>query len=284
MKIVLFGARGYLGEHFLKAYPDAICPKVDIADASAVEQVLSEHRPDMVINAAGKTGRPNVDWCEEHKEETLHANVTGPLVLLNACRERGIYMVHLSSGCIYSGDNNGKGFGEDDTPNFSGSFYSRTKAWSEQILKEFPARPDGTAGVLILRLRMPFDDSANERSLIMKVRKFARVNDVENSVSYLPDFIKAAEILIERRKTGIYNVVNPGAISPFQIIELYKEIVDPSHVAERVPLEQLAALSKAGRSNCILSTQKLSDEGIELQPVETAVQSALQVLKRGNLS
>lgn len=278
MKIVLFGARGYLGEHFLKAYPDALCPKVDIADATAVEQVLNEHQPDIVINAAGKTGRPNVDWCEDHKEETLHANVTGPLVLLGACRKRGAYLVHLSSGCIYSGDNDGRGFGEDDIPNFSGSFYSRTKAWSEQILKEFPARPDGTGGVLILRLRMPFDDSTNERSLIMKVRKFTRVNDVENSVTYLPDFIKAAEVLIERRKTGIYNVVNPGAISPYQIIELYKEIVDPSHTAERVPLEQLAALSKAGRSNCVLSTQKLSSEGIELLPVVEAVRSALRAI------
>jgi len=268
MKVLLFGARGYLGEQFLRLYPDAMAPAVDIADAGAVAKVLDAEKPDVVINAAGKTGRPNVDWCEEHKEETLHANVTGPLVLLDECGKRGIYWAHLSSGCIYTGDNDGRGYNEEDAPNFDGSFYSRTKTWAETVLKEFP--------VLILRLRMPFDDSFNDRSLIMKVRKFTRVNDVRNSVTYLPDFLKAASTLIGKRKTGIYNVVNPGGVSPYDIVELYKEIVDPAHTAERVPLEQLGQLSKVGRSNCILSTQKLESEGMTMLPVNEAVKQALQ--------
>jgi dTDP-4-dehydrorhamnose reductase len=271
MKVVIFGARGYLGGQFLQLYKDAVAPSIDIADRAAVAQVLDTEKPDIVINTAGKTGRPNVDWCEDHKEETLHANVTGPVVLMEECLKRGIYMVHLSSGCIYSGDNDGKGFAESDEPNFAGSYYSRTKAWSEALLREFP--------VLILRLRMPFDDSWNERSLIVKVSKFAKVNDVENSVTYLPDLLKAASTLIERRKTGIYNIVNPGALSPYQIIELYKEVIDPAHKAERVPLEELGKLSKVGRSNCILSTNKLSDEGIEMLPVKDAVRSALEAMK-----
>lgn len=272
MKVVLFGAKGYLGEHFRRVYPDAVCPSVDIADRSAVAAVLDTEKPDVVINAAGKTGRPNVDWCEDHKEETLHANVTGPLVLLEECRARGIYWVHLSSGCIYTGDNGGEGFTEDDEPNFSGSFYSRTKAWSEQILKEFP--------VLILRLRMPFDNSINERSLLMKIRKFSKVNEVKNSVTYLPDFIEAARMLIERRKTGIFNVVNPGSMSPYSIIELYRNIVDSNHQVERLPLEQLGQVSKAGRSNCTLSINKLEKEGIKMRPVSEAVTMAWESLKQ----
>lgn len=271
MKVVVFGGRGYLGEQFLRQYPGAVAPSTDIADRAAVAAVLDEHRPDVVINAAGKTGRPNVDWCEDHKEETLHANVAGPLILLEECGKRGIYWVHLSSGCIYTGDNGGSGFTEEDEPNFDGSFYSRTKAWAELLLREFP--------VLILRLRMPFDDSANDRSLIMKVRKFARVNDVQNSVTYLPDFLQAAAQLIEKRKTGIFNLVNPGPMTPYRIVELYREIIDPAHQAERVPLEQLAALSRAGRSNCLLSVEKLEKEGIAMRPVDEAVRSALTALK-----
>lgn len=272
MKVVIFGARGYLGDHFLRQFPGAVCPSIDIADRVAVARVLDETKPDVVMNAAGKTGRPNVDWCEVHKEETLRANVTGPLILLEECGARGIYWVHLSSGCIYEGDNGGSGFAEDDAPNFSGSFYSRTKTWSEQMLKEFP--------VLILRLRMPFDDSTNERSLIMKVRKFTRVNDVKNSVTYLPDFIKVSNELIRQKKTGIYNLVNPGGISPYEIIELYKQVIDPAHAAERVPLEQLGQLSKAGRSNCILATNKIEREGLRMRPVKEAVSCALHAIKQ----
>ena len=50
--------------------------------------MVEEVTPDVVINCAGKTGRPNVDWCEDHKEETVRANVTGPLILLDECRKQ----------------------------------------------------------------------------------------------------------------------------------------------------------------------------------------------------
>jgi dTDP-4-dehydrorhamnose reductase len=102
-----------------------------------------------VINCAGKTGRPNIDWCEDHKPETLRSNTTGALVLLGECLQRCIYLVHLSSGCLYRGDSGGTGFGEEDPPNFLDSFYVRTKWWAEEALSEFP--------VLIVRPRMIFD-------------------------------------------------------------------------------------------------------------------------------
>jgi len=157
-------------------------------------------------------------------------------------------------------------------PNFTGSFYSRSKIWSEQIIKEFP-------DVLILRLRMPFDDSANDRSLLMKIRKFAKVNEVQNSLTYLPDFLKAAAPLIERRKSGIYNIVNPGMMSPYDIIESYKSIVDPSHAAERLHAADLASISKAARSNCMLSTAKIEAEGIHLLPIGEAVEKSWSAIK-----
>lgn len=279
MKVLIFGANGFLGEHFQKLYPGAVIPETDIADPAAVAKVLENAKPDVVINAAGRTGRPNVDWCEDHQEETTRANVTGPQVLLEECGKRGIYWVHLGSGCIYEGDNGGKGFAEDDPPNFSGSFYARSKAAADQILREFSARPDGTGGVLILRLRMPFDGSLNERNLIVKLKKYAKVLDVQNSLTYIPDFLTAAKALIEKRRTGMYHVVNPGTISPFQIVQLYQEIVNPRHTFEKIELHDLPTVVKAGRSNCILSTAKLEREGISLLPVRDAAVQALQTLR-----
>lgn len=271
MKVLIFGGNGYLGQEFLKVYPDAILPRVDIADAALVAETLESEKPDVVINCAGKTGRPNVDWCEDHKEETIRANVVGPLILNEECQKRDIYFVHISSGCIYQGDNGGKGYTEEDEPNFKGSFYSRSKVWSDQILKEFP--------VLIPRLRMPFDGSVHPRSLINKIRKYPTVLDVPNSLTYIPDFLESVRILIERRKTGIYNVVNPGVMSPYAIMQLYKEIVDPSHVFEGLSLEHLSNVVKAGRSNCYLSTEKLEKEGIHLRPIQDVAKEALETMK-----
>ncbi len=272
MNMVLLGSRGYLGQQFLQLYPDAGTPTVDIGDQAAVRNMLDQLKPEIVINCAGKTGRPNVDWCEDHKEETLNANVTGALILLEECIKRGIYLVHMSSGCIYTGDNGGRGFTEDDPPNFFGSFYSRTKAWSDQVMKDFP--------VLTLRLRMPFDGSLSDRNLLMKLRKYGRVLDVPNSFTYLPDFLRVAGSLIRRRATGLYNVTNPGALSPYDAVMLYKEIVDPQHAFERLTLGELSDVVKAGRSNCILSTEKLAHEGMTLLPAEAALREALMSIAK----
>lgn len=266
-RVLLLGARGYLGGYFLSIYPDAAVPSVDIADPVAVRDVLDTVRPDVVINCAGKTGRPNVDWCETHQAETLRSNVTGVLVLLEECLRRRAHLVHMSSGCIYSGDNGGRGYSEDDAPNFAGSFYSRSKAWSDQILRTFP--------VLTLRLRMPFDGTTHERNLLTKLRKYARVLVEPNSLTYMPEFLRVARSLIARRATGVYNVVNDGVMSPFDIMTRYRDTIDPSHTFAALPGDQLSEVARAGRSNCRLSTAKLRGEGLEMSPVSVAVDRAM---------
>lgn len=193
MNVLIFGAKGYLGQYFLSMYPHAVTPSVDIANAVDVAAVLDTHKPDVVINCAGRTGRPNVDWCEDHKIETLHSNVLGPLVLLEECGKRNIYWVHIGTGCVYSGDSTTP-FTETDAPNFEGSFYSRTKGHIDQILNDFQDE------VLNVRLRMPFDGTKNERNLITKIAKYTRLLDTENSMSYIPDLLNAVDALIQKKQ------------------------------------------------------------------------------------
>lgn len=265
--MIIFGGGGWIGSELQKLYPDAAAPKLDIADPVAVRKIFDELKPDIVINAAGKTGRPNVDWCEDHKMETLHANVTGPLVLLEECMKRGIYLVHIGSGCIYDGFPKPDGFTEEDAPNFTGSFYSLTKAMSDQLLKPFP--------VLQLRLRMPFDRVQNPRNLLTKLIKYNKVLDAENSITYMPDFYEALKVLIAKRATGIYNAVNPGVTSPYKIMQMYKELVDPKHSFERMSIADLPGVVKAARSNCVLSPKKILAEGVGLRSVDDAIAEAL---------
>lgn len=267
-RVLLLGGRGYLAGHFRGAFPDAAAPEVDITDPHAVARALDAARPDVVINCAGKTGRPNVDWCEDHRAETFQVNVTGALIALHACLDRGLYFVHVSSGCIYEGDNGGAGFAETDAPNFAGSFYSRTKAWAEAALRDSPA--------LILRLRMPFDGTHSERNLITKLRRYSRVLTAPNSLTHLPDFLRAACGLIARRATGVYNVVNEGWMSPYEVMQFYRRRVDAEHRFEPLAADQLPEVARAGRSNCLLDTSKLRDAGLALPPVEEAVERALR--------
>ena len=272
MTTLVFGSSGYFGRLLSDVLPDTVGSDTDIADAVAVAEDLDRHRPDVVVNCAGKTGRPNVDWCESHREETLHSNVTGPLVLLEACLARGCYLVHLSSGCLYQGDNGGRGYQETDPPNFTGSFYSRTKAYADQILAEFP--------VLILRPRMPFDDSLHNRSLFGKLVHYQRVLDAENSFTYVPDFLLAAQELIAGRQVGVFHVVNPGTSSPYRMMLRYREFVDPDHEFECLSADELDCLTTAQRSSCVLSTDKLVQHGIRLGPLDDAIDQALRAIAK----
>jgi 3,5-epimerase/4-reductase len=278
MKILIFG-KGYVAQHFLSYYGkqaevdggDSVEVKISdsrVGDYSDLFLELERENPDVVINCAGKTGRPNVDWCEDNKQETLFGNVTVPLLLAQACAEAGAYFVHVGSGCVYSGYNEGEGFYEDDAPNFFGSFYSRTKAWSESMLSEFP--------VLQLRLRMPLDGKPGPRNFITKITKYEKVISIPNSISVLEDFLKASSELIEKRATGIYNMTNPGTITHSEILDMYKELVDPSFEYTVFSEEEMNKVIKAGRSNCGLSSKKLEGEGIFMRPVHEAVRATLE--------
>jgi 3,5-epimerase/4-reductase len=103
----------------------------------AVGALLDEIKPTHVLNAAGSTGRPNVDWCEDHKEDTVRNNVIGTLNLTDCCFERGIHITVFATGCIYAYNDShpigGPGFLETDKANFDGSFYSETKAHVEEV-------------------------------------------------------------------------------------------------------------------------------------------------------
>lgn len=104
-----------------------------LENRASLEADLASVNPTHVFNAAGVTGRPNVDWCETHKVETIRANVVGTLTLADVCREKGLVLINYATGCIFEYDANhpidsGVGFKEEDTPNFIGSFYSKTKA------------------------------------------------------------------------------------------------------------------------------------------------------------
>lgn len=259
MKILILG-KGFLGtkyEEYFKTKYHVNTSKVDIGSPDIAGE-LRYFDPDVVINCAAKSGRPNVDWCESHKIETLRSNLEAPLNLMRHCLAHQKYLVQLGSGCIYEGGNAGLGFSEDDAPNFFRSFYSTTKAALNIAMKPFP--------VLQLRLRMPLDSQPGSRNLISKLVSYPEIISLPNSVTFIDDLMEVTEKLILQRATGIYNVASPQPITQQEILECYKRHVDPNHQYKIISLAELESKTAAGRSNCVLSTKKLETAGIQLLP------------------
>ena len=271
-KILIFGARGWLANKFAGSLPGATLTAVNIADPSQVDSILGNVRPDVVINAAGKTGKPNIDSCETDRARTFLSNVTGPVVLAEACSKRRIYMVHLSSGCIFDGESPSPGgWTEIDVPN-PVSCYGRSKVDGDFGLMNSGAK------VLIERIRMPIDSKPYGRNLITKLVKYPQVIDVVNSVTVVDDLLAATIQLMEQRQTGIFNVTNPVPVRHQEILEWYREFVDPNHSYEMITVEQMyeQGLAKARRSNCVLNTKKLKDAGIKLPNAPEAIRNCLR--------
>jgi 3,5-epimerase/4-reductase len=270
----VFGA-GYFGTKIANKFGYELIDRQRVSplELKQLGVFLDLEKPEIIINAIGKTGKPNVDWCEQNKELTIQANVNVAANLCTEASKRGIYFVQLGSGCIYDGDNNGNGFSEEDPPNFYGpQFYAKSKILAERVLSEFPS--------LILRIRMPIDGKPHERNLIDKLSKFKKVIDIPNSMTTIPHFLDAMWTLIDKKRTGIYNIVNPGTISAARIMEMYKELVDPNHTFEIFSKEELDRITMGIRSNCVLNSDKLESEGIKMPQIQKAIRECLLEYKK----
>ncbi|MDR1011176.1 MAG: sugar nucleotide-binding protein [Opitutaceae bacterium] len=287
--IYLLGGSGYVGQAYQKllqrkgyAFRNLRRCEIDYTDTDTLLRALTADRPAFLINAAGYTGKPNVDACEIHKAECLFGNAVLPGRIAAACEKANIPWGHVSSGCIFTGARpDGAGFTETDAANFTFrqnncSFYSGAKALGEEVLAGRPA-------VYIWRLRIPFDNIDNPRNYLAKLMRYERLLEAQNSISQLDEFVTATLACWEKRVPfGAYNVTNPGNITTHEVVGLIKESgvckKQFQFFADEAEFMKLAA--KTPRSNCIMSSAKLASAGITMTPVRDAIRAALRAWKR----
>ena len=312
--IVVLGASGYIGQAFAQMLRQRNLPftalarsRLDYTRFDELLRFLREAKPEFLINAAGYTGKPNVDACENAKADTLAGNTLLPHTIAEACAATDTPWGHVSSGCIYSGakiigDGTSRpekdlskpelkllagkspekilGFTETDPPNFTFrdppcSFYSGTKALAEDAIA-------GLGRSYVWRLRIPFDESDSARNYLSKVQRYPKVYDNVNSISHRADFVRACLELWERRAPfGIYNVTNPGFVTTRQVVEFVERILKPGRRFEfwESDEEFYRVAAKTPRSNCVLDVSKLLAAGVTVRPVEEALEDSLRKWK-----
>mmetsp|Transcript_18468 Transcript_18468/g.38637 ORF Transcript_18468/g.38637 Transcript_18468/m.38637 type:complete len:326 (-) Transcript_18468:196-1173(-) len=260
---------------------EVVLSEARIENREEVANELDAVKPSHVFMAAGVTGRPNVDWCEDHKPETIRTNVIGTLNVADLTMERGIHCTVYATGCIFKYDDahplgSGIGFTEEDAPNFDGSFYSQTKGYMEPMLKCY-------SNCLILRVRMPISDDLSHRNFITKIVKYERVVNIPNSMTVMYEMLPASLAMAKKGLAGVYNFCNPGVISHNECLDLYTKYIDPTYTYKNFSLEDQAKVLKAGRSNNELDATKLLrdlPEGIKINDIKTAVELCMQRMQK----
>jgi dTDP-4-dehydrorhamnose reductase len=286
--ILLLGASGYVGSAFSELltrqgvpFHKASRSTIDYTNNNSLRRLINDIQPTFLINAAGYTGKPNVDACEIHKTDCLLGNSILPGIVRKACEEFGLPWGHVSSGCIFNGTRqDGGGFTEKDEPNFCFrsnhcSFYSGCKALGEEVLVD-------ASQVYIWRLRIPFNHIDSPRNYLSKLQNYQILLEATNSISHLDDFVWACWQSWERKiPFGIYNVTNPGAVTTKQVTDLIRKELRPKRNFEFFTSEEefMTKAAKTPRSNCVLDTSKLTNANICLRTAEEAILSSLRSWK-----
>jgi dTDP-4-dehydrorhamnose reductase len=316
--IALLGGTGYIGQAFAAELQRRHLPfraisrrDFDYTQFDLLLEYLRKEGPEFLINAAGFTGKPNVDACELRRSETLLGNTLFPQTIAHGCLVAGVPWGHVSSGCIYSGAKvrlNGRvkvvadlteleirrmvdvqpecieGFSEADEPNFSFrsppcSFYSGTKALAEEVLQRYPQ-------VYIWRLRIPFDEKDNPRNYLTKLQQYPKVYDNVNSLSHRQDFVRSClDLWKNGAPFGTYNVTNPGFVTARQVVGLIQKILKPKRPFDfwQNDEEFYQVAGRTPRSNCVMDVSKLRNAGVRTRPVWEALEEALANWRQDDL-
>ena len=283
--IYLLGGSGYVGTAYQAllqrkglAFRNIRRADFDYTDRAALTELLRREKPAFLINAAGYTGKPNVDACELHKADCIMGNAVLPGTIAAACTDAGIPWGHVSSGCIFTGARTtGAGFTEADTPNFSFrtnncSFYSGTKALGEEVLA-------GAPNVYLWRLRIPFNEVDNPRNYLTKLIRYNTLLEAANSISQLDEFVAATFACWEKRVPfGTYNITNPGHVTTREVVALIQKTGVSNKAFTFFADEEdfMRKAAKTPRSNCVMSSAKLAAVGITMTEVHESVEQALR--------
>ena len=82
--------------------------------------------------------------------------------------------------------------------------------------------------------------------------------------------------LMFKKHTGTVNMVNPGVISHNEILEMYKEIVDPNFTWQNFTIEEQDEILKSKRSNNHLDTTLLEELYPTVKNIHESVRECLE--------
>lgn len=287
MKFLLYGSKGWIGQQVLSELDKQNIDYVEgTMRAVNQDELLTEIlniKPTHIISFIGRThGNINdknyttIDYLQDSSKliENVRDNLYSPLVLAILCEKYSIHFTYLGTGCLFEYDdlhpygNAETGFKDNDVPNFFGSNYSIVKGFTDRLMHLF-------TNTLNLRIRMCLTSEHHWRNFITKLITYEKICSVPNSMSVLPELIPIMIDMAKNNITGTFNFTNPGLITHNEILEMYKEIIDPNFTWKNMNIEEQTNLLAAGRSNNYLDVSPLQQLYPDIKHVKDAVRDCL---------
>ena len=272
VEYVVIGSTGFFGSVVVDVLQSsgrsyACMPRSDrMQNRKDIEYWIDLWKPKYVINCAGTSGKPNIDWCETHTQDTVDINVTGQLNIAHICFQRGIHCTLFGTGCLYRyKEERKRPLKEIDEPDFKGNVYGRLRAQLESLVRHYPKT------VLSLRVAFPIHGKMHPKSLVAKLVKYKSITCIPTSYTVMDSLFPLIPKMIESGATGIYNFTNPGTTDNGEILDIYSQIfeVHLSWTLEKPSSDQVSA-----RAYSELDVSKLECVVGKLPAVQSAIRSA----------
>jgi dTDP-4-dehydrorhamnose reductase len=220
LKIAVIGANGQLGSELCEQFEDnhqvvgLTHVDIEITNINSVKKVLTEIRPDVIINTAAYHNLPD---CEKNPDISFQVNAIGALNLAKAVTDIGSVLVQYSTDYVFDGEKKEPYLEKDMTNPLN--IYAMTKLNGEILIKNyctqyFIIRISGLYGKTICR--------AKGNNFITTMQKAARERDVVKVVNdeiFTPTSVfevaKNTGRLIETEGFGLYHMTCEGYCSWF---------------------------------------------------------------------
>lgn len=238
---------------------------LDITDAAAVEKVITQAKPDVVVHCAAWTA---VDLAEdEDKQEKVRAiNAFGTQNIANVCKKLGCKMVYISTDYVFDG--------QGETPwNPDYKDYKPLNVYGQTKLEGELAVANTLEKFFIVRIAWVFGKNGNNfiKTMLNIGKKYDTlrvVNDQVGTPTYTFDLSRLLVDMTETEKYGYYHATNEGGyISWYDFAcEIFRQAGYDTKVVPVTTAEY--GLSKAARPyNSRLDKAKLTQNGFQPLPV-----------------
>lgn len=237
---------------------------LDITDAEAVDKMIKEINPDVVVHCAAWTA---VDAAEDEEKKPIvkKINVDGTQNLANASKVVDAKMVYISTDYVFDGQ--GTDPWQPDCKDYAPlNYYGETKLGGELAVS-------GTLDkYFIVRIAWVF--GLNGNNFIKTMLKVAEnhdevrvVNDQIGTPTYTLDLARLLVDMVETEKYGYYHATNDGGyISWYDFTcEIYKQAGLKTKVTP-VTTEEYGLSVAARPTNSRLDKSKLDEAGFKRLP------------------
>ena len=105
-EVLVTGAKGQVGSELIKAAPADFkvtglgSAQLDITDQQQITAAMTQHKPDLIINAAAYTA---VDKAESDADTAFAVNEKAVALLAQAAKEADIPLFHISTDYVFAG-------------------------------------------------------------------------------------------------------------------------------------------------------------------------------------